>query len=148
MKYSLVMRGNPRYPERGKKCYASAQVEKTLSLDEFIDGILLHGSSHSRGDYKAIVSRVAEELAEKLKEGYKVDLCEMGKFYPSLACDGADSMEAFSPETHITGIRVNWEPSLEFKDLRRDTHFQENINRRDERRLLAAVKRGDSTMEL
>ncbi|MGM9780160.1 MAG: hypothetical protein ACI3ZD_17775 [Prevotella sp.] len=27
MKYTLVMRGHPRYPERGKKAYACAQYE-------------------------------------------------------------------------------------------------------------------------
>ena len=32
MKYTLVMRGNPRYPERGKKAYASVQYEKVLPV--------------------------------------------------------------------------------------------------------------------
>ena len=27
MKYTLVMRGHPRYPERGKKAYACAQYD-------------------------------------------------------------------------------------------------------------------------
>lgn len=94
MQYSLVMRGNPRYPEQGQKVYASAQCTKTLSLEEFIEDIVAHGSSHSRGDYKAVISRVAEELARKLREGYGVDLNELGRFYPTLDCEGADSFEA------------------------------------------------------
>ena len=64
MKYTLVMRGNPRYPERGKKAYACAQYEKTLSVDELIDHIISHGSSFRKGDYKAVISTIAEAMAE------------------------------------------------------------------------------------
>ena len=148
MKYSLVMRGNPRYPERGKKCYASAQVTKTLSLKEFVDGIVMHGSSYNKGDYKAIISYVVEELVRKLKDGYKVDLCELGKFYPTLECEGAPSMDEFSPDRHIKGIRVNWEPSDEFLNLRQGVEFQPTVNRRHEKRILKATLRGDDKVEL
>ncbi|MCI5917414.1 MAG: hypothetical protein MRZ57_08115, partial [Bacteroidales bacterium] len=74
MKYSLVMRGHPRYPERGKKAYACAQYEKTLSLNELLDYIMLHGSSFRRGDYKAVISTLAEAMADKMAEGYRIDL--------------------------------------------------------------------------
>ena len=80
MKYSLVMRGHPRYPERGKKAYACAQYEKTLSLNELLDYIMLHGSSFRRGDYKAVISTLAEAMAEKMAEGYRIDLEELGCF--------------------------------------------------------------------
>lgn len=148
MQYSLVMRGNPRYPERGQKVYASAQSTKTLSLNEFIDSIMQHGSSYSRGDYKAIISRIAEEMAKKLRDGYRVDLGELGRFYPTLECEGADSFETFNPDVHIKEIRVNWHPSKEFEHLRQQAAFQPNINRRDEHKLLMATKRGDATVHL
>ena len=74
MKYTLVMRGHPRYPERGKKAYACAQYEKTLSIDELLDYISLHGSAFRKGDYKAVISTIAEAMAEKMAEGYKIDL--------------------------------------------------------------------------
>lgn len=148
MKYSLVMRGNPRYPEREQKVFASAQCTKTLSQKEFIESIMQHGSSYSRSDYMAIISRVAEELAEKLKEGYRVDLNELGRFYPTLECEGADSFEAFNPDVHIKEIRVNWQPGEEFKQLRQGATFQLNMNRRVEYKLLMAKKRGESTVQL
>ena len=62
MKYSLVMRGHPRYPERGKKAYACAQYEKRLSLDELLDYLVLHGSALRKGDYKAVISTIAEAM--------------------------------------------------------------------------------------
>lgn len=138
MNYSLVMRGNPRYPEKGQKAYASAQYHKVLSFDELISFIQQHGSSYRAGDYRAIVSNLAEAMAEKMKEGYKIDLAELGKFYPTLDCEGADSMQEFDPDKHIKGIRVNWEASKSFKQLREQATFHEVLNRRLSKRLLKA----------
>ena len=141
MKYTLVMRRHPRYPERGKKAYACAQYEKTLSFDELIDYIVLHGSALRRGDYKAVISNIAETVAWKMAEGYKIDLAEMGKFYPTLDCEGADTMADFDPKKHIKAIRVNWEPGKDFKDLRSKAEFYEDLTRPQQRAALKIDQR-------
>lgn len=133
MKYTLVKRGNPRYPERGQKVYASAQYESIMSFDELIDFIILHGSVYGRGDYKAVVSNIAEAMAEKIAEGYKIELGEMGKFYPTLDCEGAGTMKDFDPERHIKAVRVNWHPGGEFENLKSRTTFREYLTRRQEK---------------
>ena len=138
MKYTLVMRGNPRYPERGKKVCASAQYEKTLSVDEVIDYITRHGSAFRKGDYKAVISTLAETTAEMMAEGYIVDLAEMGKFYPTLECEGAETMDDFNPDKHIKAVHVNWEPGDDFKDLKRKTTFREDLTRRMQKVALKA----------
>lgn len=130
MKYTLVMRGHPRYPERGKKAYACAQYEKTLSMQELIDHIMLHGSCYRPGDYKAIISTIAHMLAEKMAEGYKIDLGELGKFYLTLDCEGAESMKEFQPDKHIKAVRVNWNPGKEFQNLKQKMEFREDLSRR------------------
>ena len=130
MKYTLVMRGHPRYPERGKKAYACAQYEKTLSIDELLDYITLHGSAFRKGDYKAVISTIAEAMAEKMAEGYKIDLAEMGKFYPTLECEGAETMDDFNPDKHIKAVHVNWEPGEGFKDLKQRIVFRKDFTRR------------------
>ncbi len=136
MKYTLVMRGNPRYPERSKKAYACAQYEKTLSIDELLDYIVLHGSALRKGDYKAVISTIAEAMADKMAEGYKIDLAEMGKFYPTLECEGAETMSEFNPDKHIKAIRVHWEPGADFKDLKQKATFREDLARRLQRETL------------
>ena len=136
MKYTLVMRGHPRYPERGKKAYACAQYEKTLSIDELLDFITLHGSAFRKGDYKAVISTIAEAMAEKMAEGYKIDLAEMGKFYPTLECEGADTTDDFNPDKHIKAVNVNWEPGDDFKNLKRKTTFREDLTRRMQKEAL------------
>ena len=132
------MRGNPRYPERGKKVCASAQYEKTLSVDEVIDYITRHGSAFRKGDYKAVISTLAETTAEMMAEGYIVDLAEMGKFYPTLECEGAETMDDFNPDKHIKAVHVNWEPGDDFKDLKRKTTFREDLTRRMQKVALKA----------
>ena len=138
MKYTLVKRGHPRYPERGKKVYACAQYEKALSMDELLDYITFHGSSFRKGDYKAVISTIAEAMAEKMAEGYKIDLAEMGKFYPTLECEGAETMDNFNPDKHIKAVHVNWEPGDDFKDLKRKTTFREDLTRRMQKETLKA----------
>ena len=138
MKYTLVKRGHPRYPERDKKVYACAQYEKTLSIDELLDYITLHGSVFRKGDYKAVISTIAEAMAEKMAEGYKIDLAEMGKFYPTLECEGAETMDDFNPDKHIKAVHVNWEPGDDFKDLKRKTTFREDLTRRMQKETLKA----------
>ncbi|MGN0221173.1 MAG: DNA-binding domain-containing protein [Prevotella sp.] len=138
MKYTLVMRGNPRYPERGKKVYACAQYEKTLSIDELIDRIMLHGSSYRKGDYKAIVSTLAEAMAEMMAEGYKIDLAEMGNFYPTLECEGAETMDDFDPDKHVKAVHVNWNPGDNFKNLKQKVNFREDLTRRKQKEALKA----------
>ena len=138
MKYTLVMRGHPRYPERGKKAYACAQYEKTLSIDELLDYITLHGSAFRKGDYKAVISTIAEAMAEKMAEGYKIDLAEMGKFYPTLDCKGADTMADFDPDKHIKAVNVNWEPGNDFKNLKDKVTFREDLTRRMQKEALKA----------
>lgn len=136
MKYTLVKRGHPRYPNRGKKTYACAQYEKTLSIDELIDYIMYHGSAFRKGDYKAIVSTIADAMAEMMAEGYKIDLAEMGKFYPTLDCEGAETMGDFNPDKHIKAVKVNWQPGDTFKNLKQRTTFHEDLSRRLQKKAL------------
>ena len=141
MKYTLVMRGNPRYPERGKKAYACAQYEKTLSLDELLDYIVLHGSAFRKGDYGAVISTLAEAMADKMAEGYKIDLAEMGQFYPTLECEGADTMADFNPDKHIKAVNVNWKPGNDFKNLKQRAAFREDLTRRMQKEALKADRK-------
>lgn len=148
MNYSLVMRGNPRYPERGKKVYASAQTDKTLSMGEFIDGIVFHGSSFSRGELMGVMADIFDELASKLQEGYRVNFDDFGQFYPTLDCDGAPSMEEFDPNQHIKGIRVNWEPDKKFKNLREGVNFELKSKKCNQKKVMLAERRGETTVDI
>ncbi len=148
IKYSLVMRGEPRHPERPKRAFASAQCIKTLSLEEVARHIRAHGCAYSTGDFIAITKMLAEATAKLLKEGYQVELDDLGKFYITLGCEGVESMEAFQPDRHIKEVRVNWAPGEAFGNMREGVNFEESLKRHTERKLLRAERNGDSILEL
>lgn len=148
IKYSLVMRGEPRNPEKPKKAFASAQCTKVLSLEELARHICDHGCSYHVGDFLAIVSILAESAAEMLKEGYQVDLAELGRLYVTLGCKGAESMNEFNPDEHIKDVRVNWRQSDCFKGLRDGMKFKETIKRETEKKLRRAELNGEQVVNL
>lgn len=110
--------------------------------------IRLHGCAYSVGDFIAITKMLAEATTRMLKEGYRVELDELGTFYITLGCEGAESMEDFQPDKHIKELRVNWTPGEAFDNLREGVTFEETLDRRTERKLLRAERKGESTLEL
>ena len=101
-----------------------------------MDYITLHGSAFRKGDYKAVISTIAEAIAEKMAEGYKIDLAEMGKLYPTLECEGSDTIDDFNPDKHIKAVNVNWEPGDAFKNQKRKTTFREDLTRQMQKEAL------------
>ena len=89
-----------------------------------------------------------EATTKMLKEGYQVELDELGPFFLTLGCEGAESRDAFNPGKHIKEVKVNWKPSEAFKNIRQGVTFEENLDRRTELKLLRAERCGDSTIEL
>ena len=148
IKYSLVERRDPRHPEQPQKIYASAQSMKTLTLEELAKYIRFHGCAYKEGDFIAITKMLAEAATQMLKEGYRVELDELGTFYLTLGCEGAESREDFNPDKHIKEVRVNWVPGEAFKNLREDITFEETVDRRTERKLLRAERNEESKVEL
>ena len=148
IKYSLVKRRDLRHPEQSQKFYASAQSMKTLTLEELAKYIRFHGCAYKEGDFIAITKMLAEATAKMLKEGYRVELNDLGTFYLTLGCEGAKSRETFNPNKHIKEVRVNWAPGEAFKNMRKDIEFEETIDRRTERKLLRAERNGESKVEL
>ena len=140
MKYSLVRRGDPRNAKSKKKVYASAQSRKVLSLEQVAESITSHGCVYNTGDFKAVVNMLAEAVREKLRDGYQVELDELGKFYVTLDCEGAESAEAFNPTENIRDLRIHWRPSTLFAHMREGITFEENVDRRTQRRLLREHK--------
>lgn len=136
MEYSLVLRGDPRQPEKGKKVFASAQCHEVISLETLVKHIRQHGCVYSVGDFQAITSMLAEAVIEQLREGNQVELGELGKFFVTLDCVGADTAEEFNPAQHIRSLRPHWSPGKEFKNLREGVEFVQNVDRKTEKALL------------
>ncbi len=136
MEYSLVRRGDPRQPEKGKKVFASAQCHEVIDLETLAKHIKQHGCVYGVGDFQAITSILADAVAEQLRNGNQVELGSLGKFFVTLDCEGAESVEDFDPKHNIRALRPHWAPSKEFKHLRDGVEFVQNVDRKTEKEAL------------
>ena len=84
------------------------------------------------------------EVTRMLKEGYRVELDDLGIIYLTLGCEGAESRETFNPDKHIKEVRVNWAPGEAFENIREGITFEETIDRRTERKLLRMGRNEES----
>lgn len=141
--YSVTVRQNPTRPEI-KKCYANMQLSGTISTKELAVHMETHGSQYDRGDIYAILMKVTKCVRELLIEGYKVELGDLGHFYPSINSEGADDPEKFT-EQNIKGINARWTPGKDFENLISDAAFQPVATRKKQAEALKQEK--DSAME-
>ena len=81
---------NPVDKTAAPKAYAKAQANEVMTFRNFTQHIADHGG-YSRGKVKGIVSDMCACLVEMLLQGKKVQLDELGDFWLSLTCEGAES---------------------------------------------------------
>lgn len=136
MKYSKVLRGDPRDPQKGKKIYACAQSHEVVSLKQLCKHISMHHSVFDEATIQGVLLTVSHAIQEQLREGNQVDLGSLGKFYVTLDSEGVDPTEEFDPVKHIRALRPQWKPSKDFLDLRQGLSFEETTDRRTEKRLI------------
>ena len=90
--------------------YPKMVVKRNMSTEEFIDLVALPGSGMSRSTLKAALTRVAEQLALSLADGYSVTLDEIGIFTAALGYkegrEREDMSHADAPNRNARSIEV------------------------------------------
>lgn len=105
------------------KVYGVSQVHDVLDLNKFAEHIADHNSPFSKGMVKGILTDAVACLREQMLAGNKVNLGELGSFYPELQTEGAVTTEDFSVE-NIKAVNVCWLPGKDFKNLRQEAEFR------------------------
>lgn len=146
--YSVSGRVNPKEKDTPPRFYASAQTNKTVSLDEFSKHIASHGCVYKRADIAAVLTMAVDCLREMLLNGYKIELGDMGNFYISLSSEGTLTAKEFNPIHHVKSVNVNWERGLSFLNLKENAEFNLVAIRAVQKKVLKAVKNGDTTINL
>ena len=146
--YSVSGRVNPKEKDTPPRFYASAQTNKTVSLDEFSKPIASHGCVYKRADIAAVLTMAVDCLREMLLNGYKIELGDMGNFYISLSSEGTLTAKEFNPIHHVKSVNVNWERGLSFLNLKENAEFNLVAIRAVQKKVLKAVKNGDTTINL
>ncbi len=119
--YSLSMRNNLLKKE-SKRAYPRLQMKEVISLEKFAEHIATHGCKYDRGDIYAVLYNAAKCLEELVMAGNKVSLGDLGSFYPSLVCEGSDTLEEFNVNK-IKALTINWDKPEHLTYLPSDTTF-------------------------
>ena len=148
LNYSVSARYNPMEKNEPARYYASAQTNEVMNLDQFAKHIATHGCVYKRSDIAAVLTMAVDCLREMLLNGTKVQLGDLGNFYVSFSSEGALTANEFNPEIHIKAVNVNWERGLSFLNLKEDATFNLVAIRSVQKKVLKAVKNGESTVTI
>lgn len=140
------MMPNPMDKDAAPKAYAKAQVSEVLSFRNFTKHIAEHGG-YTRGKVKGVISDMCQCLVEMLLEGKKVQLDELGDFWVSLSCEGAESCESFTSNA-IKGLKIVFTPGVDFENLINKAEFTPVASRAAQSAILKAEKKGQKTVDL
>jgi len=146
--YSVSARYNPMEKNEPAKYYASAQTNSVMNLNQFAKHIATHGSVYRRADIAAVLTMAVDCLREMLLNGTKVQLGDLGNFYVTFSSEGALTANEFNPDIHIKKVNVNWERGINFLNLKEDATFNQVAIRSVQKKVLKAVKNGESTVTI
>lgn len=146
--YSVSARVNPQEKNEPARFYASAQSNEVMNLDEFAKHIASHGCVYKRADIAAVLTIAVDCLREILLNGVKVQLGDLGSFYVTFSSEGTLSANDFNPDIHIKTVNVNWERGAEFLNLKENAKFNLVAIRAVQKKVLKAVKNGDTVVNL
>ena len=125
------------------KAYGSSQVHEVLDLNKFAKHIAVHNSPFSKGTVKGILTDAVTCLREQMLVGNKVNLSELGSFYPELQTEGAVTTEDFTVE-NIKAVNVCWIPGKSFTNLCQDAEFQLVSKRSQQDDAVKVIKNTDT----
>ena len=144
--YSVFLLPNQMNKDEAPKAYARAQAKEVMTFRKFVDHIAEHGG-HKRGQVKGVLSDMCSCLVEQLLEGKKILLDELGDFWITLTCVGAESCDAFTSK-NITGVNIVFTPGEDFQNLISRAEFNLVASRVAQSATLKAEKKGDNTVDL
>ena len=140
------MMQNPIHPEKDPLAYARAQVKEVISFRKFVQHIAEHGG-YTRGKVKGVPADMCTCLVEMLLDGKKVQLDELGDFWVSLSCDGAETVNKFTAD-NIKAVNIIFTPGPDFENLISKAEFESVASRAAQAATLKAEKEGKTTVDL
>ena len=146
--YSIVMRANPTDKDAAKKAYACAQYAEVMDINKFAEHIASHGCVYKRADIVAVLTMAVDCMREQLLAGQKIQLGDLGDFSVGINSEGADTAQDYNPDIHVKKLNVNWSSGPRFQNLLENATFNLVATRKAARKLVKALKAGDTTVNL
>ena len=93
VQYSVGMHPNHMNENDPEKAYASIQYQGTVVMDQLAAHICEHNSVYSEGTVMGVITELVKCILEFVKDGYKVQVGQLGTFKLSIQSKGAESLE-------------------------------------------------------
>ena len=101
------------------KAYATARAQEKMTSEKFLDHTAQQiNSLYTKSDYRTILGQMAQGIADKVADGYKVPIPGFGFCYPSMSAFAVDNAEDFKPQQHVKKVSVGWTKAAEFADFK------------------------------
>ncbi|WP_455640477.1 HU family DNA-binding protein [Parabacteroides sp.] len=125
IKYKLVQRKDfsKDAPKDGKKYFAQAVNNETVSFDEFCESVA-EESALTSGDVKSFMDRMTKTLRRHLKEGRNVQMGELGSFRMAAGSKGADTIEEFNAATMMKKPSLVFTAGKALQEIRSQITFE------------------------
>ena len=96
-------------PRKSGKWYAKAVIGQTVTTDQIADRIQKN-CSMKKSDVVAVLSELAEVIADIVKESQRAQLDGIGCFKAGLSSRGAESEDKFEVQKHIKNLHLIYQP--------------------------------------
>lgn len=158
MNFSLSQKPkSPGHPEEGKVWIATPQCGEQLNTEEFIKRIA-NGNPQLKAQLTANFSLISYYVREYLRQGYRLNLGDLGSFYVKFDCKPfeGETPDGYNPHTNIKDVKAAWSPSKALKSLiePQGNHaiekisFKKVFSRKLQKLMNDASKNGDKTIQV
>lgn len=122
IRFKAVQRVNPSDQNAARKFYARATTKEVKGLLDLAD-IMSDGGTIRRSDIYAVLISLVSAITREIKSGNRVNMGELGTFYPSINSEGYETAEEVSANG-IKKVNLRYRPAKEMKKVLRTLDFQ------------------------
>ena len=109
--FLVNVRKNNNTASRGYgKYYGEAETVEPLTLKGFARHMTSHGKLASYEMVVLVLQQLVSCMREMMVQGQSVKLDGLGTFYPSIESKGSNTPEGFTPQEHIQGVHMRFQP--------------------------------------
>ena len=101
----LKVKSNKAY----NKWYAHTLKQGELTMDD-IERRIQDRCTVNRADVRAVITALNEVVEMGLKDGYVINLAELGRFYLSIRSECVDNPDDFSVQKHVKDVVCKYMP--------------------------------------
>lgn len=127
IRYGLYKNTNATTTAAYGKWYSRVVSNGTLSFDDFCEHIADHGNVYSTHDVRCVLGLAIDCIREQVLNGYRVKFGDLGTFYSSISCSGADSASTFSVKGNVQSIKVKLLMNTDYGDITDEAELSSSV---------------------